>query len=189
MGLGLGDGTQACHGQGVGCFGHSEPPGASCVGQRPSQAALPLGLCRTPWYDHRQAGGPQVEQERHVGSLTLCVCVTCVTAVSFPHPSPPSPACPRKLSPSIRPLWARLLSFGCMERTWPTFPEAAQCGALLRAFSYLSSLFSEWFRTGFNLGINLTKVQHLLLCMENALQSVVYLSSSIPLLFALIFGA
>lgn len=60
----------------------------------------------------------------------------------------------------------------------PHFHKQLNAGALLRAFSYLGSLFSEWFRAGFNLGINLTKVQNLLLCMENALQSVVYLSSS-----------
>lgn len=46
------------------------------------------------------------------------------------------------------------------------------------------------FAAAFNLGIKLTEVQNPLLCMENALQCAVYLSSShAPPCFALIFGA
>lgn len=61
------------------------------------------------------------------------------------------------------------------------FHKQLNAGALSGAFllSRLSFL-RRMCRASFNLGINLTKVQNLLLCLENALHAVVDLSSSHP---------
>lgn len=139
---------------------------------------MPFGLCRTQWCGNRQVGGPQVEKEKPLGGLTECACITYVAPAPFLFPLPP----PLTVRGNSHPLFVLCGLIFCPlaagKGRSPHFHKQLNAGALLRAFSYLGSLFSEWFRAGFNLGINLTKVQNLLLCMENALQSVVYLSSS-----------
>lgn len=152
--------------------------------QKQSQPALPFGLCRTQhlcflWCENRPVSGPQAERERRAG-VTGQVGITHVTPAAFPPPSP-HPRLSRELSPSIRPLRAPLLSFGCRERTRSAFPQTAQCEGFAEGFllSWLSFLRMTC-GAGFNLGINLTKVQNPLLCMENALRSLVYLSFPRP---------
>lgn len=95
-------------------------------------------------------------------------------------------------SPSIAyPLCAlhRLVSvsLAAEKRTRSAVLQTAQCQVLPRGLSLIShSPSSDRYSAGFNVGINLTPANHLPLCMENPLRSVVFLPSSYP---TLIFGA
>ena len=149
-----------------------------------------LWWLRGYWCAIRQVGGPQAGKERHLVSATEHSSTTLREAALFPLP----PALPQRSKGNailyLSPVGASHcpLAAGKGRSCFHKRLNAGLCqgGSLLSLLSFLTKNC----RAGFSLGINLTQVRNLLLCMENALHAVVYLSPSHPPpCFILIFGA
>lgn len=193
-GQGLGVRNQAHCRKGVASSCHVK---VLCECPSAKRATLALGLGRAQCLCfvccvNGQVGDPQVEKERHLGGSTEHSSTVHVAAVPslFSRTAPDGPQEAPILYSSSTGLSFCPLAAG--EGRSLHFHKQLNAGALSGAFllSRLSFL-RRMCRASFNLGINLTKVQNLLLCMENALHAVVYLSSSHPPppCFTLIFGA
>lgn len=187
-------GNQVCHKKGVGflvCVARSFSNGleanlACLASQSLKNPTLMLSMVwkQVGWWS-------QAEKERHIGGWTTrehhplgpCSCAP---------PSPASLDCPKEtLTLYLSLVGLSFCPLAAGKGHNPHFHKQLNVGALQRGFLLSGlSFFRTVFRAAFNLGIKLTKVQNPLLCMENPLQSVVYLpSSQPPPCFVLIFGA